>query len=216
MQELLDSPNVTPCFFRAKDVIIHQGEMVDYVYYLKKGTVLHLSYTQNGTEITQRFRTTDEGLRNVLGVTMIFMPNRISTGSFVAKTDCICYAIPQKVMFNYICNNPEHAAFMLQLLAEKVEASNHRFQERHEGYAANTVCKMLLDSSVMENNQLVVRPSVTITYLSNTIAVHRVTVAKIIKRLEEEGVILRQNKQFLILDKEQLQNYAEGKHFQYR
>ena len=45
-----DLPGIEPCFFKKGDILIHDGDRVDYIYYLRKGTVYREIVTETGIE----------------------------------------------------------------------------------------------------------------------------------------------------------------------
>ena len=47
-KEFIDLPGVEPCFFRKGDYLIECGEPLEYIYYLRKGTVYRELVTDKG------------------------------------------------------------------------------------------------------------------------------------------------------------------------
>lgn len=210
MNDLIHHPDVTYCEFKPKTAIIRQGMPLDHVYYLASGTCYHTSYTVGGAEIINSVRKPENGVRAVLGLTMIYTKDRISMGNFIAKTTCYCYKIPYQLMLDYICTHPKLADELLHVFANKVSSYNDRYQERHEGQAPNALCALLLSHCEPQGDSLLVNPLFTNAHIGRTLGIHRVTVAKILKALKEEAILTREGQQLIILKPAQMQRYADG------
>lgn len=211
MKTLICHPDVVYCEFSPKQYIIRQGETLDYVYYLTGGICYHTFYTSTGNEIINSVRKSDYGLNALLGITMIYTEDRIATGNFISKTTCFCYKIPYKLMKEYICSTPEVADELLHILAKKIQITADKFQVRHEKQAANQLCKWLLENSQSQQNQQIVSEMSSNAAIGRLLGIHKVTVAKILKELKTQGVLIRDGKSIIILDYEQLRSYANGK-----
>lgn len=210
MQDLIHHPDVIYCEFKPKDYIIRQGIALDWVFYLVGGTCYHTSYTMGGNEIINSIRHPENGVRAILGITMIYAQGRISMGNFIAKTTCYCYKIPYQLMMDYVCTHPQLADELLHVFAHKVASYNNRYQERHEGQAPNALCALLLANSQIQDNWLMVDELFTNAHISRTLGIHKVTVARIMKALRDQQILARQGKKLVILDTVQMQRYADG------
>lgn len=193
-------------------VLIHQGEPITHLYYLVKGTVYREVITLDGYENIPSVKTAaSKGLSSLVGILSLFTgnDNLISNSTFVTKTACTCYKIPQNSVMDYLKQNPD---ILMDVVRFAMKEHANLFQllvMRNEGQVANRLCKILEERSSHEPGDSMVKGHNTNVELAKFLGVHKVTIARIIRQLKEEGTIRKKGHQIYILKPEILHEYAE-------
>lgn len=209
--DLLKRPDVTLCEFKKGDYIIRQGEKVEFLYLLVSGTCRRTTITEKGDEIIFGIKKpSDDIIRSLVGVLVLYS-NGISANDFIADTKCNCYRIPKQTFLGYVQDKPDILNRLIHLAMEGSRELASSFQARQEGKVANRLCELLLKNAQQRQGKLLVSKEYSnLNQISRFLGVHRVTVARIIKALKEEGVIYKEEDGIVILDKEKLISYAKA------
>ncbi len=213
---MLEVPGMVYCPIKKGEKILEQGEEVEYIYYLTKGTCYRVVLNDKGDEIIYGVKQTDTLARSLVGVMSVY-GGGVSANSFVAQTDCEGYYIPKEEFLAYAKQNPELLDELLHMAAKEHYDLYLNFQFRQEGRIANRLCQMLLEQAKKtEDGQWRIDRSVTNVKLGQFLGIHAVTVAKIMKQLKAEGIICRTAEGTLISDLQGLNAYAQGKKMVYQ
>ncbi|WP_031517836.1 Crp/Fnr family transcriptional regulator [Desulfofalx alkaliphila] len=208
--DLIKQPGVVLCKFKKGDYIIRQGEEIQYLYYLEKGSCRRSTITEKGDEIVFGIKdSSKEFVQRVLGV-LILYSDGVSVSNFIAEEDCRCYRIPKDTFTEYVQDKPDILNSLVSLAMYELRELKKSFQARQEGKVANRLCELLLNNAYHKNGKLIVNKKYSLTKISQFLGIHRVTVAKILKSLRDEGVITREKEGIVILDEKQLENYANA------
>ena len=213
---MLEVPGMVFCPIKKGEKIIEQGETVEHIYYLTKGTCYRVVLNDKGDEIIYGVKQTDTLAQSLVGVMSIY-GGGVSANSFVAQTDCEGYYIPKEEFLAYAKHNPELLDELLHMAAREHYDLYLNFQSRQEGRIANRLCQMLLDQSQRtEEGEWLIDRSLMNVRLGQFLGIHTVTVAKIMKQLKAEGIIRRTAQGTLITDRAGLEAYAQGKRMVYQ
>jgi len=208
MVELLKMPGVTYCEFKKGSTIIQQDEKVEYVYYLTGGTCYRMKITEKGDEIIFGIKEPNQRIYSLIGVLVVF-GDGFTDSRFVAKTTCYCYKIPKKVLLHYISDKPDILMQLLKMAMMEYRRLSLMFQARQKGKIGNWFCALLLAGAKDINGKLWANKAYSNNAeVSRLLGIHKVTVAKIIKKLKEDGIINKCKEGIEIIDQEQLMNYA--------
>lgn len=208
--DLLKMPGVVYCEFEKNSYIIQQGEKVDYLYYLVSGSCQRIALTEKGNEMIYGVKESNDMLRSLLGVLIIFYRNETSTSSFIATSKCSCYKISKETFMEYVKDKPELLIQLVHMAMLELQELNNTFQARHEGKQANRLCGFLLHEAQIKQDKLVVDKHLTNVAISRFLGIHKVTVAKILKVLKDEGIIIKENGVIFICDEKKLLKYANA------
>jgi CRP-like cAMP-binding protein len=211
MHKLLEYPDVVKCKFKKGEYLIRQGEKVEYLYYLDKGSCYRTTVTEKGDEIIFSIKEASDNFTQSLAGVLILYSDGYSMSNFVAKVSCDCYRVPKGLFLQYVQDKPDLLQQLLTMAMSELRDLADTFQARQEGKVANRLCELLLKNSTLKDDKLLVSKD----YSNNAVigrflGIHKVTVAKIIKALKEEGVILKERAGIIILDKERLTKYANA------
>lgn len=211
MDALLKNPKVVLCEFKKGDYIIRQGEEIELLYYLESGTCHRTAFTEKGDEVIFGVKkASDSFIKSVLGV-LILYSNGIASHNFIADCKCRCYRIPKKIFLEYVQDKPDILNELISMAMTELRELASSFQARQEGKVANRLCDQLLKNAQHKEGKILVNKDYSnLTKMSRFLGIHRVTVAKIIKALKEEGIIDKDEAGIVILDEKQLARYAKG------
>lgn len=207
--DFLMLPGVSECHFRKGDVLIYAGQEVDCVYYLKKGVIYREIITASGNESILSTKAGDRLVESLVGVLIFYHPGP-STSNFIAHTNCICYRIPKKVCMDYLLEHPKLLEDVVRLSMEEYVRLYELFQVKQEGSAAGQLCKFLLEHSEETKEGRLLPKNYTNVTMAKFLSVHKVTVARIIRVLKEEGTVARTKEGLLLLSPDKLNAYAES------
>lgn len=206
--ELLDMEGVTYCEFKKGSNIIRQGEKVDFLYYLISGTCFRIIITDNGEEIIYGIKESNNSVQSLLGVLALFTTG-LSVTNFVARSKCCCYKIPKETFLQYIQDKPLILSQLLHMSMDAYRELVETFQARKEGRVANRLCKFLLNNTQNYHGILLVNRIFSNAEISRFLGIHKVTVAKILRQLKNQGIIIKEREGIKILNKKLLESYAE-------
>lgn len=205
-------PGVTTCHFKKGEALIHAGEKLDYIYYLKKGSVERELITASGKESVLSNKSSNGIVRSLVGILILYRKDRngYALNEFVAKTDCICYKIPALACMDYLRQHPDLLEETLVMAMEEYSAMETRFMVKHEKNAAAHLCQFLLNHATCgcDEEVSVLSKKYTNVEISKLLSIHVVTVARILRALKEEGVISRVENGIAIYNREALAEYA--------
>ena len=189
--------------------------MVDYVYYLKKGSVHREIVTANGTESILFCKEGGALTDSIVGVLILYKePQKekaFSSYNFIAVTDCYCQKIPAEVCKQYF---REHTELLEQVVATAINEVSYLMRlylAKSERPAPSVLCAAILNHADHFSDGLYLSKIYTNIELSKLSNIHKVTISRILKALKREGVIEKTPKGMHILDKERMIDYAENK-----
>lgn len=200
--------------FKRAEIILRQGEPVKDIYYLTKGSCYRSAITKQGEEYCYWIRSSEHPIDSLLGVFSLY-GNGYSGSSITAKSDCECLRIPGDVFLAFADTSPVLLRRLLERSLRQYGDLDRLFHSYKEGKAAEQVAGILLEGCGYGQEAYEVPDTYSYDFISRMTALHRVTVARIIGYLKEEGIIARRGRKIVILDKEELEQIAEGKSVKY-
>ncbi len=204
---LRDFPIVT---FEKGEMIYHCNDKIDYVYYLIEGSCMRMSNTPNGEEIFMDERTSDDSVSAFLGSLAAITQNRLMTYSLVTTTKCRCYKIQHAEFIDFLHQYPSIMFELLQMAVSQYEYLAANFFAKQKGQAAPRIASFIIDKAEEMHEGLLLHRHYTNTDIARFLAMHRITVNKVIIALEDEGCLRRIPEGILIIDLALLQTYAHG------
>lgn len=198
------------CVFQKGEIIVAQGEAVQYVYYLEKGVCFRSLTTDKGDEVIYNLKESGQNIRSLIGALSLYSSRGYSNYSFIAKTPCQCLRIPADRFKKWAKDQPEVLMDLLLMSMDYYQELMADFQSRQEGRVANRLCQLLLQNSHLTDGQLIISKEYTHAELGAFLGIHKVTVSRIIRALREEGVLTKGKNGLIISDPLRLRLYAEG------
>ncbi len=205
-----DLPGVTQCRFQQGEYLISVGEQIDHVYYLVKGIVHREFLTVSGYESILSIKTGGSVVGALVGILLFYWPQNkgISDYNFIARTNCICYRVPKDVCMEYLRQHPDLLEDVVRTSMEEYARLLDLFQTKREGAAASRLCGFLLERSRDTEHGRILSKKYTNVEISKFLSVHKVTIARILGVLKEEGCIIRTVQGLQLLDIPTLEKYA--------
>lgn len=211
---LCDLESAVRCTFRAGEYLVQQDQPRRYVFYLTEGNGEWLEYTEDGEALY--FRSKHAGdTQDVVGLHNLWSPEPLYSYSFVSTSDIVCYRIDEADAREAIHRRPDAMEAVLIMLTRKFQELRKLYNARQSRHISNQVCAYLLDSIVQNANGIRLPKKLTNVSISHRLNVHQVTVAKIMKFLQTEGVISRTADGVRVLNLPRLEEYANGARMAY-
>lgn len=208
--DLLIMPGVLYCEFRKNDYIIRQGEKVDFLYYLISGTCYRTTITEKGDEIINGVKESNNNFIHALLGVLVLYSDGISRNQFIARSKCCCYKIPKEIFFEYVQDKPDILTQLLKMTMWEHRELAGSFQARQEGKVANRLCNLLLKNAQTKQGKRLIDKEYSNSTISRFLGIHKVTVARILRVLKDEGIIDKQKEGIIILDEKRLKDYAKA------
>lgn len=196
--------------FKKGDVIIRQGDPMEYIYLLESGTCYRHMVTDKGDTIIYAIKKPGNTVSSLLGVLNLYNRDEGSSFSFVARTSCKCQCIPVERFQEWAEQKPDVLKDLLILASDNSLELRHAFRSFQEGRIANRLCRILMNCSEKTNDGLIISKDYTFAEMASMLGVHHVTVSRIVRSLCDDGVLQKQKQYLKILDAEKLARYADN------
>lgn len=214
LERLKSLNRCTPVRFGRGETILRQGEPVKDIYYLLEGTCYRSAITKQGEEYCYWIRSSENPIDSLLGVFSLY-GNGYSGSSVIAKSGCECLRIPGDVFLGFADTSPVLLRRLLERSLRQYGDLDRLFHSYKEGRAAEQVAGVLLEGCGGGQIPFVLRETYSYDFISRQTALHRVTVARVLCYLKEQGIIARNGRKIVVLDKEELEQIAQGKPVKY-
>ena len=153
--DLIEMEGVRFCKMKKGHVFLQQGEPVEMLYYLTRGTLYRSFTTARGDEVLYGIKKAqpDAGLANSLvGVLSYYSEDRICSTTFIAVTECEGYLVPGEVFGAYVKDKPALLLDIVQMAMREYHDLMINYQAHQEKHIANRLCQVLLNRAVLEEN----------------------------------------------------------------
>ena len=197
-----DLPGVEPCFFRKGDRLIECGEPLDYIYYLRKGTVYRELMTDKGVESILSCKESGGVTNSLIGILHLYGPSatRISPNNFVAGTDCYCLRIPAEACKAYLRQNPDLLEQLVGTALYEYTYLTNLYLGKSEVPAPSLLCRWMLTRMVKAEDGNYYLKSYNNNEIAKFLNMHKVTVSRIFIALRHEGILEKVSKGHRIVD----------------
>ena len=207
-----DLPGIEPCFFKKGEVLIHDGDVVDSVYYLRNGTDYLEIVTNNGVESIISCKEGGGLTDSLIGILLLYgaKPPYVSGNNFVAGTDCYCLRIPVEEIKRFLRSQPD-------LLEELVATAVHEcgylmnlYLGKSEVPAPAALCSWMLERLEKDETGRSYLPAYHHDDIAKFLNLHKVTVSRIFSALRREGVLEKTPQGMAVKDLRRLRAYADN------
>ena len=196
--------------FDKGDVILRQGDPVEYLYLLESGTCYRHMVTDKGDTIIYAIKKPGNTVSSLLGVLNLYNRDETSCFSFVARSPCQCQCIPVEAFRKWADNQPAVLKDLIILSSDNSLELRLAFRSFQEGRIANRLCRILMNCSEKTNDGLIISKDYTFSEMASMLGVHHVTVSRIVRSLCNDGVLQKQHQYLKIMDAEKLARYAKN------
>lgn len=207
-----DLPGVEPCFFRKGDCLIECGAPLNYIYYLRKGTVYRELVTDTGVESILSCKEGGALTDSLVGILHLYgrTATRISPNNFVAGTDCYCLRIPAETCKNYLRQSPE---LMEQLLGSALYEYSYLmnlYLGKSEVPVPSLLCRWILERMIKGEDGSYYLKAYNNNDIAKFLNIHKVTVSRVFITLRKEGVLEKVNRGHRIVDVDRVRALANN------
>lgn len=204
--------------FKKGDILIKQGEQLEFLYYLIEGEVHRELLVSNGTEVILTIKSVKDNnhyLESLVGVLVLYDKYEqysVSNCSFVAHTPCQCYKIPVAAYHEFAVN---HAEDIFKQLLDQVMASYQilfeMYYTKHNKGSCALVCEAILSRSIIKNGEQIFGLDISHAELGKLLGIHPVNISKIISLLVKENALTKLNgRGYIVTNAGYIQDVADN------
>jgi CRP/FNR family transcriptional regulator, cyclic AMP receptor protein len=129
------------------------------------------------------------------------------SASVMAAETCETICFPREAFIECVRGNPDVAMLLVSTLAARVRATDFRVTELAFADVAARVARVLLDALRERRGETIVEHSTE--QLGRMVAASREMVSRIVRRLQAQGVIRRQRRAIVVIDRAALSRRAQ-------
>jgi CRP-like cAMP-binding protein len=186
-------------YFKKNEHICRSGEKVNYLYFFIKGKSKVYITPPNGRSFLIRFYSPVQ----IIGEMEILNNSNIDC-NIQAVTDCICIAIPRKIIEDKCLNDYKFLHYISNHLASKLSSASLLSTVNMLYPLENRLASYILETYTNEDSN----STENLTQISEFLGSSYRHLLRVLNRFESEGIIKRNNKKLVILDKDRLEELA--------
>ncbi len=192
-----------------KGTILNSNEKK--LYYLQTGSISLIHYYLDGKE--RLIGKTESPA--LVGEERLFLEETSLPGIIITESPCTIYAFSESYVYNKIVpHNPEVMLTITQSLAMKMMKLTKQRVFLNSDNLAALICRFFERQLIITDKQIYAQPNLTQNELANFFNVHRVSLNKSLRKLEEQGIIGPYKKNIVhILDSEKFYKIIENEIF---
>lgn len=191
--------------YRKNEFVIHSGQILEHLYYLRSGELKTLAVRSDGQQKTLWFLAAG----SVFGETPLF--NRKPCAYlFQAVTDCEVYMFSRETLNGLFTRNPDVALSLITTLTRKVHILSCQIEDSLFCKPVIRVAKLIY--LLYQTKQKAGSDSLPITQedIAAVLGLHRVTVNQSVRALKLDGILDIKNHHIVVKSVEKLQALASG------
>jgi CRP/FNR family cyclic AMP-dependent transcriptional regulator len=185
--------------FKKGHLISSLGDLCDYIYILKKGSIKVFLLTSDGKETILAIRQPG----NIIGLTAIFgWPRRVSYVAALSNVEVLKFRT--KDIKNIILNNSKLAESIIKILCARLHHSRRVIYDLSTKNVQDRLVRFILDLAddvgVSTDVGILINLELTHEQISQMIATSRQSVTVILNDLESKKIIKKSQKKITIYD----------------
>lgn len=190
--------------YKKGESIFPIGEPVVYLYYVKRGRVGRLVTAANGAEKYIKV-VCDQG---IIGEVLFFL-NQLNYTPFIAIENCDCYLFDRHIVNQVLLKNEQFVQELIHWFCQRMTALNEQVTDSLIKSPYHRICKFLLDyveefGTIDKDGHSVFQGKLSHYDIAKFLGINRVSVTNVLKQLQDEGIILKERKLLVLLDKDYL------------
>ncbi|MCR3920985.1 MAG: Crp/Fnr family transcriptional regulator [Firmicutes bacterium] len=200
--------NATKKTLKKGDYLFYQGQLADTLYLIKDGAVKLVQFTEQGKELIIDV----VGRGQVVGETALFKQQQNLCDAVALETVHVCsFSLAQFEALIEI--RPQIALQIISNLGHKLYISMQRLGDATNHSVESKVLALLFRLAQEHGHETlnghIIELTLTQEDIANMIGASRVMVAQVLKQFSQDGIIAKQGKYYLILDKCLKTNFGE-------
>ncbi len=196
--------------YRPGSWLFERGQETNHVFFVLRGIIRVLNYSATGRVV--RFASVGPG--GVFGE-LAAIDSLPRSATVVADQPCVVAKLAAKDFQSLISSSPSFAMAMVRRLAQVVRACDEQIMDLAELNASQRVCLQLLrlaEPDPIVTTSWVVYPLPTQATLAGDAGTTRETVARVLGRLQAQGIVQRKGRSLYIRDRNRLESLAVRDH----
>lgn len=186
-------------FFRKNDIIIHQGQLINYLYILVKGKILIYRYTNKGLMYYNRLLIP----ACTFGEAHVLTQKEI-TGSFICLENTEVIMIPRKTLLDLIKNDFNISIFIYDVTAKKIGTYNGHAEEFASLSSEQKIIFFLIELaeklSIKIEGKIKIDLNISQQFISKFTSVERTSTVRAFNKLKEKHILEYDNGYYYIND----------------
>ena len=185
--------------YSAKSVVIHAGEVADTLYFIVKGSVAVVIKDEDGKEMILSYLNQND----FIGELGLFDQNEnpIRSASVKAKTTCEIAEIPYKKFMQLFAVNPDILMRLSAQMANRLQITSRKVGNLAFLDVTGRIANTLLDlakqpDSITHPDGMQIK--ITRQEIGQIVGCSRETVGRILKMLEDQGLISAHGKTIVV------------------
>jgi CRP-like cAMP-binding protein len=192
----LIQPHLKTCFFKLGQVIYHEGDSINYVYFPKYGMISLLSMTEDGNTVEIAY-TSREGM---LGLPIILGRNEMPYQA-LAQSKVECLYVEAEIIVKLFNELKVFRNIVLRYVFALMKQLSQTGVCNHFHTVETRLCRWLL---IMSENSKSNTLQLTQEFLSHMLGVQRTSVGFVAGALQNAGIIRYRRGKLDIIDIERL------------
>jgi CRP/FNR family cyclic AMP-dependent transcriptional regulator len=177
------------------EVIVREGEESDYFYLILTGKAKVFIKNSDDREFIISFLKTGEFFGE-----MGMLDNQPRSATVMAVSPCELLLVGKSDFERFLAGNYEIARYMLKSFSYRMRTVIRKIESLAMMDVYGRVARVLLDNSEQVNDELVYRYHISKQEFSEMVGASREMVSRVLKHLEEEGLIESRNDKLIILN----------------
>jgi CRP-like cAMP-binding protein len=194
----LIQPHLKTCFFKLGQVIYHEGDTINYIYFPKYGMISLLSMTENGNTVEVAY-TSQEG---ILGLPIILGRNEMPYQA-LAQSKVECLYVEAEIIVKLFGELKVFHDLVLRYVFALMKQLSQTGVCNHFHTVETRLCRWLL---IMSENSKSNTLQLTQEFLSHMLGVQRTSVGFVAGALQNAGIIRYTRGKLEIIDIERLKD----------
>lgn len=184
--------------FKKGDVLFHQGDPADVLYYIKEGKLKLVKLTEAGEEVIIQICCCGEAI----GETTLFRENIFSPVSAIALEDSKICSLSRQSFEQVITDDPKIAFQIIKTLGERLDDTWEKITQLNTQTTQEKIVSLFIDLAqehgVLCKEGTLININLTQQDIASMVGASRVMVSQVIHELIKCGYLSKKNKLYVL------------------
>lgn len=181
-----------------------------YVYFLEQGICALTSTSPDGRERIYQYFLSGDFICFTPAFNRQYPDDIFLAFAMMAKADCILCQIPYSLFLSYVDEHPVLYRWLFEKAVTHYDNALRHSYSLQEGDNFMSLCQVLLELAARQDTHYVLQKEFSYGELANYLGIHTITVTRLMARLKDLGIIIKNGHQTVIQDVEQLKALASS------
>lgn len=201
----------TPRRVRRQECLYNCTSQDKYVYFLEQGICALTSTSSDGRECIYQYFLTGDFICFTAVFNRAYPDEAFLAFAMIAKSDCTLCQIPYSLFRGYVDAHPVLYRWLFEKAVTHYDNALRHSYSLQEGDNFRSLCQALVELATPQSPFPVLQKEFSYGELANYLGIHTITVTRLMARLKEQGVIMKNGHQTVIQDMKQLKILAGGR-----